>query len=105
MISVVVAIVSDTLSRPDVTHVEPCLAALACQSGAPEMEVIVPYHPSLSGIAEMRQRFPAVRFLEISDLRTHTGQTGTREHHNELRARGVAAARGEIVALIEDHGK
>ena len=105
ILSVVVAIVSDTLSRPDVTHLEPCLSALTNQSGAPQMEVIVPYHPSVAGIVELRERFPEVRFLEVGDLRTYTGQSGTREHHNELRARGVAAARGEIVALIEDHGK
>src|ERR1700681_5044734 len=33
-----------------------------------------------------------------------TGRSGSREHHDELRARGLALARGYIVALIEDHG-
>jgi hypothetical protein len=29
----------------------------------------------------------------------------SREHHDALRARGLAAARGEIVALLEDHAR
>ena len=103
-LSVVVAIVSDTTDRPDVSHLEPCLAALTQQSGAPAMEIIVPYHPSVDGIARVRERYPDVRFMEVADLRTYTGQGGSREHHDELRARGLAVARGTIVALIEDVG-
>lgn len=52
---------------------------------------------------QLRKEFPAVRFLEIGDLKRYTGRLGSREHHNELRARGIAAARGEIIALTEDH--
>jgi len=108
-ISVVVAIVSDTTDRPDTTHLEPCLTALAGlaghQPGAPEMEIIVPYHPAVIGIARVRQQYPGVRFLEVADLRTSAGLGGgSREHHDELRARGLAVARGDIVALIEDVG-
>lgn len=104
VLSVVVAIVSDTTGAPDVSHLEPCLTALAQQSGASTMEVIVPYHPAVEGIQKMRLKYPAVRFLEVPNLRTYLGQGGSREHHDELRARGLAAARGAIVALIEDHG-
>jgi hypothetical protein len=107
--SVVVAIVSDTTDRPDTTHLEPCLAALAGvvghQLGAPEMEIIVPYRPAVAGMARLHQQYPGVRFLEVTDLRTATGLGGgSREHHDELRARGLAAACGDIVALIEDVG-
>ena len=104
VLSIVVAIVSDTTNRPDVRHLELCLAALVRQNVEPATEIIVPYHPSLDGIAGVRQQYPKVRFLEATNLRTYTGLGGTREHHDELRARGLAVARGSIVALIEDVG-
>ncbi len=52
----------------------------------------------------MREQYSSVRFQEVPDLKTYTGRSGSREHHDELRARGLALARGRIVALIEDHG-
>src|ERR1017187_644504 len=104
VLSVVVAIVSDTTSPANTRHLEPCLDALMRQANAPPMEILVPHHPFVEGIARMREQYPRVRFLELSDLRTYTGQPGSREHHDELRARGLAAARGQIVAMTEDHG-
>jgi hypothetical protein len=101
---VVVAVVSDTVLSANTDHLRPCLEALARQVDAPPFEVVVPHHPNLAGIAELRRDFPQVRFLQIDDLRRYTGRIGNREHHNELRARGVSAARGAIVGLIEDHG-
>jgi hypothetical protein len=101
---VVVAIVSDTTGRADTRHLEPCLAALMRQKGAPAMEIIVPYLPGTAGIAALGEEYPDVRFIEAEGLRMHTGRSGSREHHDELRARGLALARGSIIALIEDHG-
>lgn len=85
-------------------HLEPCLEALLGQTSASTMEIVVPYHPATQGIATVKARWPQVHFLEAPDLRTYTGRSGSREHHDELRARGLAVARGQIVALIEDHG-
>jgi hypothetical protein len=68
------------------------------------MEIVVPHLPSVEGIDKVRHKYPQVRFIEVRDLRMYTDQSGSREHHDELRARGIAAAQGEIVALIEDHG-
>jgi hypothetical protein len=104
LLSVVVAIVSDTTGRTDTTHLQTCLDSLRNQSAGPPMEIIVPYHPSVSGIHEMRRLYPDVLFHQVDDLRTYTGHSGSREHHDELRAQGLALARGSIVALIEDHG-
>jgi hypothetical protein len=103
-LSVIVAIVSDTTGRPDTRHLEPCLAALMRQKGAPAMEIIVPHLPGMAGIAALGEEHQNVHFVEAEDLRTYTGGSGSREHHDELRARGLALARGSIVALIEDHG-
>jgi hypothetical protein len=58
----------------------------------------------VKGIEKLRRVYPEVRFLEVTDLRTYTGRSGSREHHDELRARGLAAARGGILVLIEDVG-
>src|ERR1035437_7769111 len=83
VLSVVVAIVCDTVGRPDVSHLEPCLAALTRRSGAPTMEIIVPFLPSVPGIAQLRARYPDVRFFEVPDLRTYTGAGESREHRSE----------------------
>ena len=104
VLSVVVAIVSDTTWSPDSNHLGPCLAALKDQSGPPTLEIIVPHLPSVAGISRLREQYPDVRFLEVAGLRSYSGRRGSREHHDELRARGLALARGHIVALIEDHG-
>jgi hypothetical protein len=104
-LSVVVAIVSDTTGpRADVRHLEGCLDALSRQRDAPPTEVIVPYHQNVEGIDGLARRFPEVQFLAVTDAEA-TSDGGGREHHDVLRARGMAAARGELIALVEDHGR
>ena len=102
--SVVVAIVSDTTDSADTSHLVPCLDALLAQAGAPRMEIIVPYHAAVRGIAEAESRYPQVKFLKVTDLKTYSGRKNSREHHDELRVRGLAVAQGTLVALIEDCG-
>jgi hypothetical protein len=105
VLSVVVVIVSDTTrAGGDTSHLDGCLDALERQVDAPPMEIIVPYHSRTRGV-EGRRRFPGVRFLRADDLRSVTETGGSREHHDELRARGLAVARGEIIALLEDHAR
>jgi len=65
VLSVVVAIITDTTAHPDVSHLEPCLAALMRQSGAPSMEIIVPYHRFVDGIARLRRQFPDVLIVVL----------------------------------------
>ncbi len=105
-ISVVVAIVSDTIGPADCDHLAGCLDALARQTGSRSMEVIVPYLESTAGIEEVRSRYGDARFLPIPDDRVDRRSSGgSREHHDKLRAYGIAAARGRIVGLLEDHGR
>jgi hypothetical protein len=105
VISVVVAIVSDTTgARADVRHLEGCLEALSRQADAPATEVIVPYHEKVDGIDALARRFPEVQFLPVTGAEAMS-DGGGREHHDVLRARGMAVARGELIALVEDHGR
>jgi hypothetical protein len=104
LLSVVVVIVSDTMGHADTAHLEPCLESLGQQPMADSTEIIVAMYPGVTGIAALKARYPSVNFVEAADLETYTGCPGSREHHDELRARGLAVARGDVVALIEDHG-
>jgi hypothetical protein len=106
LLSVIVPIVSDTMRRTaDSTHLARNLEALSQQGDPPPFEILVPHVPGVEGLEQLAARFPQVVFLPVPDLETFTGHGGSREHHDELRARGVAAARGEIVALLEDHAR
>jgi hypothetical protein len=104
VLSVVVVIVSDTMERADPNHLAACLDALSKQIDAPPMEVIVPHLRDVDGLADLQARFPRVRFMPVPDL-GETRYGGGREHHDVLRARGLAAARGDVIGLIEDHAR
>jgi hypothetical protein len=105
-LSVVVVVVSDTVDRrANASLLAGSLAALESQIDPPSTEVIVPYHPLTRGIDEVKRRFAKIRFIEIGDIAGVSDEKPGREHHDILRARGLAAARGEIVALLEDHGR
>jgi hypothetical protein len=106
LLSVIVVVVSDTThAKAEVSHLLGCLQALTQQVDPPSLEIIVPYHPRTAGIEDLKRRFPSVAFLCIEDLKTFIEQGGSREHHDELRARGLAAAHGEFIGLIEDHAR
>jgi len=70
-----------------------CLEGLQHQTGTSDVEILVPHDDALSNTAALGARFPGVTFLPFTGRRTPA----------ELRAKGVAAARGEVVALLEDH--
>lgn len=105
-LSIVVVIVSDTTDRKcDLSHLQGCLQSLLAQECSQELEIIVPYYAGLSGIDELCRQYPSVRFLPCHGLKSFTGRGGCREHHDELRARGIAAANGQLVGLLEDHAR
>jgi len=99
-LSVIVAVVSDA------NHLRSCLESLQAQNDPPSMEIVVPHDGTDAAIPALEPEFPGVRFLKIDDLRTIVSRNGaSREHHDELRARGLSMAQGKILALIEDHGR
>jgi hypothetical protein len=103
VLSVVVVIVSDTMrTRGHAGHLARCLDSLSKQVDAPPMEVIVPHLADVEGLDRVRAEFQSVRFLSVPDV---VARVGGREHHDVLRSRGLAAARGEIVGLLEDHAQ
>lgn len=97
-LSVVIAIVSGA------RHLSNCLAALSGQDNfdLTQMEVIVPYNKLDMEIPELQPNFPAVQFVPIS-LSIDAPSGLCHEHFDELRAVGLRLARGEILALLEDH--
>lgn len=74
------------------THLERCLEALRRQVGAPPMEVIVPHDERLRGMGFLFQNSPPIRVVPLPG----------RLSCAELRAAGVCASRGRIVAITED---
>jgi hypothetical protein len=99
-LSIVVAIVSDA------DHLRRCLIALKDQKDPPSLEIIVPHDGRDQQIPALAADFLNVKFLHITDLRSRIDPDGfSREHHDELRARGLMAAEGRILALLEDHGR
>ena len=70
-----------------------CLAALAAQQGSVDAEVIVADASDESTRHLIAARFPWVRLIASADRRSIP----------ELRAQGLRDARGDIIAVIEDH--
>ncbi len=84
-----------------------CLAALTSQREAPAMEVIVPCDDSEPGVAGVVAEFPGVRHLPLGTLTTSaplSGHAGQHELFDRRRAAGLAVAKGELIAILEDRG-
>jgi hypothetical protein len=100
-LSVVVTIVDagDALER--------CLVALSTQLDAPPLEVIVPWDDSVPDPRPLAARYPAFQFLAmgtVSTGRPKGGAAGQHELFDRRRAAGLAAATGQIIAILEDRG-
>lgn len=99
-LSVVVTVVDGGLA------LERCLRALREQDAAPELEVLVPFDASVDPGA-LRGEFPSVRFLDLGAIATESSaasESGRHELYDRRRAAGIAAASGDVVALLEDRG-
>ena len=89
-----------------------CLAGLLSQQDAPALEIVIPIDSTLSSqrwMIEVRQahdRDP-VRWLDLGTLPTSRppmSATGQHELIDRRRAAGLAAARAELIAILEDRG-
>jgi hypothetical protein len=84
-----------------------CLSALAEQQDPPDLEVIVPWDGSVPGIAAYAGRYPSFRFLALGTLTTGRPvdqPAGQHELFDRRRSAGLAAATGDVVAILEDRG-
>ncbi|MGE5834625.1 MAG: hypothetical protein ACM4AI_09120 [Acidobacteriota bacterium] len=92
-----------------------CLRALLSQQNAPSMEILVPYDstvPAVASIVADVSRDAAassaiVRTLDLGRLETRRDRESAGGQHELIdrrRSAGLAAARGEIVAIVEDRG-
>ena len=83
------------------------LEALAAQRASPEFEVIVPVDESIA-YAPLAARFPRARFLAVSGTAelSRSRDPGVVHEATDLRrSAGLAAARGELVALTDEHAR
>lgn len=82
-----------------------CLRPLLRGAQGIVAEFIVPYDDRLDHVDELVREFPTVTFIDARSRvnAAHFGEH-SREHHDILRAIGLARARGTIVAMLEDHG-
>jgi hypothetical protein len=86
---------------------ERTLSALARQSGGPPLEIIVPCDATLASAAAAARRFPGVQVIDIGEIATGRPADdpgGQHELFDRRRAAGLAAATGDLVAIIEDRG-
>lgn len=83
-----------------------CLNSLEAQSEA-GIEVIVPWDSSLSGMPELAGRFRNFRFLDLGPIEPAQPLHSPRGQHelfDRRRSAGLAAATGDVVAILEDRG-
>lgn len=102
MLSVVVTVVSGKEAMRG------CLQTLYRQAETLNAEIIVPYDKWSSDVASLDSEFPNVRFHFIEDL-GNAASTRISAHQHRLydrrRAVGLQLARGQIVAMTEDHAR
>ena len=87
--------------------VDRCLAALEAQVHPPDLEIIVPWDDTVSGIPELMRLFPRCRFVAMGHVATEAPADHARGQHelfDRRRAAGLASASGDIVAILEDRG-
>ena len=83
------------------------LRAVTSFKDAPRHEVIVPHDASRPEVPAMAAEFPTVTFLDMGGIDTiHplSTEAGLHELYDRRRARGLAASKGRIVAILEDRG-
>ena len=101
LLSIVVTIVDggDVLVR--------FLDAVTSQEDPPPLEIIVPFDASVSTTKRLESRYPDVLFMDLGEItpeRPIDSAAGQHELYDRRRARGLGAARGDLIAILEDRG-
>jgi len=101
LLSIVVTVVEggDALRR--------FLRAVRHQAESPVLEVLVPWDATLADLGPLRAEFPEVSWLALGPVDTaHPVETAAGQHelYDRRRAAGLAAAKGDLVAILEDRG-
>ncbi|NOD78587.1 MULTISPECIES: hypothetical protein [unclassified Ruegeria] len=104
-------------SRPDISVIvaivdgkealRTCLRALTKQTGDQTAEIIIPYDQLSHEAADMESEFPAFRFLDLGVVAGGMVPRNALDLHRYWdirRAKGIKAARGRLIGLIEDRG-
>jgi glycosyl transferase family 2 len=82
-----------------------CLSSLKEQIGNRAIEVIVPHDANDSDVSRLKREFPQFFFLNVGGLQTSSPVATPAAAHelcDRQTSKGLAVARGEIVALVED---
>ena len=83
------------------------LASVAAFENPPSLEVIVPYDQSVADVTVYASEFPDVTFLDLGPITPEHpigSEAGQHELFDRRRAAGLAAATGDIIAILEDRG-
>lgn len=84
-----------------------CLRRLAPQIEGKPIEVIVPYDSTAKSIHQLKTDFPQVIFLDMGVIKTNARpgtQAATHEIYDCRTAKGLNAARGKVLAILQDYG-
>lgn len=83
------------------------LDAVTQQEDPPRLDIVLPYDTSVAEVAEFQKDYPDVRFLDLGTITParpiHTA-AGQHELYDRRRAAGLAAAKGDLIAILEDRG-
>ena len=88
-------------------HLRDFLLAVMAMKDAPPLEIIVPYDASIADTKLLAAEFPDIKFIDMGVIvptRPIESQGGQHELYDRRRACGLAAATGDIVAMLEDRG-
>lgn len=81
------------------------LDAIGNQTGAPTMEILVPFDGTVSYAGAWQAEYPAVRFIPIGvrqTLRPVVTASGQHDLIDQRRAAGLHEARASLIAILED---
>lgn len=84
------------------------LRAVRASVNPPPLDIVVPYDASIAETGAMAADFPEARFIDMGLIPTGrpiATEAGKHELYDRRRATGLAAAKGDIIGILEDRGR